>query len=148
MTPVVSLVGYTNAGKSTLFNLLTKELVNTSSQLFSTLDPVIRRVTFSDGLYFFLSDTVGFIKKLPVELITAFKATLEELKEADCISYFETRAPFHVNIWPDQGVPKAHVRKKFEFMYSGLKTERAKKIAEPLFKKAIDLLESRFEPKS
>jgi len=87
MTPLVSLVGYTNAGKSTLFNLLSKEFVVTSSQLFSTLDPVIRRVTFSDGLCFFLSDTVGFIKNLPVELISAFKATLEELKEADCICH-------------------------------------------------------------
>ena len=49
------------------------------------MDPVLRRVSFSDGLYFFLSDTVGFIKKIPIELITSFKATLEELKEADCI---------------------------------------------------------------
>lgn len=57
----------------------------TSPQLFATLDPILRRVSFSDGLYFFLSDTVGFIKKIPVELITSFKATLEELKEADCI---------------------------------------------------------------
>ncbi len=83
--PVVSLVGYTNAGKSTLFNCLSKERMFTSPQLFATLDPILRRVSFSDGLYFFLSDTVGFIKKIPVELITSFKATLEELKEADCI---------------------------------------------------------------
>jgi GTP-binding protein HflX len=58
-----------------------------SPQLFATLDPVIRRVTLPDGLFFFLSDTVGFIKKLPVELITAFKATLEEIKEADCLCH-------------------------------------------------------------
>ncbi len=83
--PVVSLVGYTNAGKSTLFNHLTREKIFTSPQLFATLDPILRRVSFSDGLYFFLSDTVGFIKKIPVELITSFRATLEELKEADCI---------------------------------------------------------------
>lgn len=83
--PVVSLVGYTNAGKSTLFNCLSKERMFTSPQLFATLDPILRRVSFSDGLYFFLSDTVGFIKKNPVELITSFRATLEELKEADCI---------------------------------------------------------------
>ena len=57
----------------------------TSPQLFATLDPILRRVSFSDGLYFFLSDTVGFIQKIPVELITSFRATLEELKEADCI---------------------------------------------------------------
>ncbi len=83
--PVVSLVGYTNAGKSTLFNHLTREKIFTSPQLFATLDPILRRVSLPDGLYFFLSDTVGFIKKIPVELITSFRATLEELKEADCI---------------------------------------------------------------
>ncbi|MEA3420826.1 MAG: GTPase HflX, partial [Acidobacteriota bacterium] len=85
--PIVSLVGYTNAGKSTLFNKLSKENIFISSQLFATLDPVIRRVSFSDGLCFFLSDTVGFIKKLPVELISSFKATLEDLREADCICH-------------------------------------------------------------
>lgn len=83
--PLVSLVGYTNAGKSTLFNSLSQTKMFTSPQLFATLDPVLRRVNFSDGLYFFLTDTVGFIKKLPVELIEAFKATLEEIKETDCI---------------------------------------------------------------
>lgn len=83
--PNVSLVGYTSAGKSTLFNFLTREKRYTSPHLFATLDPMIRRVTFEDGAYFFLSDTVGFIKKLPVELISAFKATLEEIKEADCL---------------------------------------------------------------
>lgn len=83
--PSVSLVGYTNAGKSTLFNCLSHEKMFTSPKLFATLDPTLRRVSFSDGLYFFLSDTVGFIKKIPVELITSFRATLEELKEADCI---------------------------------------------------------------
>jgi GTP-binding protein HflX len=83
--PIVSLVGYTNAGKSTLFNTLTQEKIFTSPQLFATLDPILRRVSLSDGLHFFLSDTVGFIKKIPVELITSFRATLEELKEADCI---------------------------------------------------------------
>jgi len=85
--PSVSLVGYTNAGKSTLFNLLSHEDTHTSSQLFATLDPIHRRVSFSDGLYLFLSDTVGFIKKLPPELIAAFMATLEELKEADAICH-------------------------------------------------------------
>jgi GTP-binding protein HflX len=86
-TPLVSLIGYTNAGKSTLFNALSKEKMLSSPQLFATLDPVIRRVTLPDGLFFFLSDTVGFIKKLPVELITAFKATLEEIQEADCLCH-------------------------------------------------------------
>ncbi|MFQ6038479.1 MAG: GTPase HflX, partial [Candidatus Aminicenantales bacterium] len=83
--PILSLVGYTNAGKSTLFNLLTREKMLTSPHLFATLDPVLRRVTLSDGAYFFLSDTVGFIRHLPVELIEAFKATLEEITHADGI---------------------------------------------------------------
>lgn len=87
LIPVASLVGYTNAGKSTLFNRLSREKMFTSSQFFSTLDPVLRRVSLPDGLYFFLSDTVGFIKNLPLELISSFKATLEELKEADCICH-------------------------------------------------------------
>lgn len=111
--PVVSLVGYTNTGKSTLFNLLSKETKTTSTQLFSTLDPVIRRVLFQDGLYFFLSDTVGLIKKLPHELITAFKATLEEVKEADCICHvIDISSPYFLSqietvekILIDLGVP-------------------------------------------
>jgi len=70
----------------------------------------------------------------------------EVLNEADCISYFETRAPIHANVWPDQGVPKAHIRKKFEFMYARLKTKHAKEIAKPLFKTAIEQLESRYGP--
>jgi len=85
--PTVSLVGYTSSGKSTLFNLLTKEQRYTSSNLFSTLDPLLRRVSFSDGAFFFLTDTVGFIKRLPVELVTSFRATLEEVGEADCICH-------------------------------------------------------------
>ena len=85
--PTVSLVGYTSAGKSTLFNLLTRERRYTSSSLFSTLDPLLRRVSFPDGAFFFLTDTVGFIKKLPVELVTSFRATLEEVGEADCICH-------------------------------------------------------------
>jgi hypothetical protein len=72
----------------------------------------------------------------------------EVLNEADCISYFETRAPIHVIVWPDQGVSKAHIRKKFEFMYARLKTERAKKIVRPLFKNAMDTLESRYKTES
>ncbi|MBE3112931.1 MAG: GTPase HflX, partial [Acidobacteria bacterium] len=85
--PTVSLVGYTSAGKSTLFNLLTKERRYTSPSLFSTLDPLLRRVSFPDGTFFFLTDTVGFIKKLPVELVTSFRATLEEVGEADCVCH-------------------------------------------------------------
>ncbi len=85
--PTVSLVGYTSAGKSTLFNLLAEERRYTSSNLFSTLDPLLRRVSFPDGAFFFLTDTVGFIKKLPVELVTSFRATLEEVGEADCLCH-------------------------------------------------------------
>ncbi len=83
--PTVSLVGYTSAGKSTLFNALSGAQRYTSPALFATLDPVLRRVDFTDGLYFFLSDTVGFIRKLPVELVTSFRATLEEIREADVL---------------------------------------------------------------
>jgi len=85
--PTVSLVGYTSAGKSTLFNLLTKEQRYTSSNLFSTLDPLLRRVSFPDGAFFFLTDTVGFIKRLPIELVTSFRATLEEVGAADCVCH-------------------------------------------------------------
>ncbi|MFO7866127.1 MAG: GTPase HflX [Candidatus Aminicenantes bacterium] len=85
--PIVSLVGYTNAGKSTLFNRLTGDDKFVSSKLFATLDPVIRRMSFSDGAYVFFTDTVGFLRELPSELKTAFRATLEEIHEADCICH-------------------------------------------------------------
>jgi GTPase len=85
LIPMVSLVGYTSVGKSTLFNRLTQENAWTSPQLFATLDPLVRRASFSDGMVYFLGDTVGFIKKLPKELITSFKATLEEVQESDLI---------------------------------------------------------------
>ena len=85
--PTVSLVGYTSSGKSTLFNTLCHETVFTSSALFATLDPVLRRVEYADGVFFFLSDTVGFIRKLPVELVSSFRATLEEIREADCLCH-------------------------------------------------------------
>jgi GTP-binding protein HflX len=85
--PTVSLVGYTNAGKSTLFNALCRETMLVSPALFATLDPVLRRVEFSDGLHFYLSDTVGFLKRLPLELVSSFQATLEEVKEADCLCH-------------------------------------------------------------
>jgi len=85
--PSVSLVGYTSAGKSTLFNGLAEERRYTSSNLFSTLDPLLRRVSLTDGAFFFLTDTVGFIRRLPVELVSSFRATLEEVGEADCICH-------------------------------------------------------------
>ncbi len=80
--PVVALVGYTNAGKSTLFNALTRAGVAAESKLFSTLDPVTRRIHLPSGQNVLLTDTVGFIHKLPPTLVAAFRATLEELQEA------------------------------------------------------------------
>ena len=83
--PVVALVGYTNAGKSTLFNLLTQANVFAQDLLFATLDPTMRRVKLPSGREVVLSDTVGFISDLPHELIMAFRATLEEVLEADIV---------------------------------------------------------------
>lgn len=83
--PVVSLVGYTNAGKSTLFRALTGADVYVANQLFATLDPTTRRVELPSGRHILLTDTVGFIQKLPTTLIAAFRATLEEVVEADII---------------------------------------------------------------
>ena len=83
--PVVSLVGYTNAGKSTLFNALSKAGVAVQNKLFSTLDPVTRRIWLPGGGQALLTDTVGFIHKLPTAVVAAFGATLEELQEASLV---------------------------------------------------------------
>ena len=83
--PTVALVGYTNAGKSTLFNALTDAGVYVQDQLFATLDPTVRRMDLSDGGYVVLADTVGFVRDLPHELIAAFRSTLQEAREADLI---------------------------------------------------------------
>ena len=80
----VALVGYTNVGKSTLMNLLAKSEVFAENKLFATLDTTVRKVVF-DNLPFLLSDTVGFIRKLPTELIESFKSTLDEVREADLL---------------------------------------------------------------
>ena len=80
--PVVSLVGYTNSGKSTLLNALCQAGVFTEGKLFATLDPTTRRLMLPDGKTILITDTVGFIRKLPPAIITAFRATLEELDEA------------------------------------------------------------------
>ena len=96
--PVVAIVGYTNAGKSTLFNRLTGADVVAKDQVFATLDPTMREVKLPSGRRIILSDTVGFISDLPTTLVAAFRATLEEVIEADLIlhvrdiSHPETRS--------------------------------------------------------
>jgi len=83
--PTVSLVGYTNAGKSTLFNLITGAEVLAEDKLFATLDPTFRRIDVDQGQPVILADTVGFIRHLPHDLVAAFRATLEETREADLL---------------------------------------------------------------
>ncbi|MBL4749000.1 MAG: GTPase HflX [Amylibacter sp.] len=83
--PIVALVGYTNAGKSTIFNCITGASVMAKDMLFATLDPTMRAVTLPSGREIILSDTVGFISDLPTELVAAFRATLEEVLDADLI---------------------------------------------------------------
>lgn len=90
--PVVALVGYTNAGKSTLFNRLTQSQVLAKDLLFATLDPTMRGVKLPHGTKVILSDTVGFIADLPTELVAAFRATLEEVLEADVIVHVRDAA--------------------------------------------------------
>tara|TARA_B100000446_G_C10476458_1_gene314301 strand:+ start:49 stop:603 length:555 start_codon:yes stop_codon:yes gene_type:complete len=82
---MATLVGYTNAGKSTLFNALSNSKVTAADQLFSTLDPVTRRIRLPSGAPLLLSDTVGFIQKLSPRVVAAFRATLEELGESDIL---------------------------------------------------------------
>ena len=90
--PIVALVGYTNAGKSTLFNALTGAEVMAKDQLFATLDPTMRGLKLPSGRQTILSDTVGFISELPTELVAAFRATLEEVAEADVILHIRDAA--------------------------------------------------------
>ncbi len=90
--PVVALVGYTNAGKSTLFNALTGAAVLAEDQLFATLDPTMRGLLLPSGRHAILSDTVGFISDLPTELVAAFRATLEEVAGADLILHVRDAA--------------------------------------------------------
>jgi GTPase len=90
--PIVALVGYTNAGKSTLFNRLTNSSVKAKDQLFATLDPTMRSLELCCGRSVILSDTVGFISYLPHELVTAFHATLEEVTEADIVIHVRDAA--------------------------------------------------------
>lgn len=83
--PIVALVGYTNAGKSTLFNRMTASDVYAADKLFATLDPTMRAITLASGQKILLSDTVGFVSDLPTQLVAAFRATLEEVLEADIL---------------------------------------------------------------
>jgi GTP-binding protein HflX len=83
--PVVSIIGYTNAGKTTLLNALTKSSVETEDKLFVTLDPTTRRLRFPREGEVIITDTVGFLRDMPPDLVAAFKATLEELSEADLL---------------------------------------------------------------
>ncbi len=93
-SPIVALVGYTNAGKSTLFNRLTEANVEAKDLLFATLDPTMRKLALPHGREVILSDTVGFISDLPTELVAAFRATLEEVIEADLILHVRDSAHF------------------------------------------------------
>ena len=108
--PVVALVGYTNAGKSTLFNTLTGAEVTARDQLFATLDPTMRGLRLPSGRRVILSDTVGFISELPHELVAAFRATLEEVAEADVILHVRDIAH------PESAAQKADVTDVLEGM--------------------------------
>lgn len=100
--PTISLVGYTNAGKSSLLKILADDSIVARNQLFSTLDPVTRRVRLPSGINILVTDTVGFIRKLPPSLIAAFRATLEEVTDANLIVHVldisHRNAPEHVEV--------------------------------------------------
>jgi GTP-binding protein HflX len=83
--PVISIIGYTNAGKSTLLNALTDSTVDVKNQMFATLDPTSRRLRFPRDIEVIITDTVGFLRNLPKDLVEAFRATLEELEDADLL---------------------------------------------------------------
>ncbi len=111
--PTVALVGYTNAGKSTLFNRLTQSDVVAKDLLFATLDPTMRRLRLPGGRPAILSDTVGFISSLPHELVEAFRATLDEVKEADIILHVRDIAS------PETEAEAADVRRVLDELGAG-----------------------------
>jgi GTP-binding protein HflX len=115
--PIVALIGYTNAGKSTLFNTLTGADIYAEDALFATLDPTMREVILPSKRKIILSDTVGFISKLPTELIASFRATLEEVVDADLILHIRD-----INA-PDSDIQKLDVLKVLEDLYDDHNTE-------------------------
>ncbi len=112
--PVIALVGYTNAGKSTLFNVMTGASVTARDQLFATLDPTMRELRLPSGRRAILSDTVGFVSELPTELIAAFRATLEEVGAADIILHVRDAAH------PDSLAQRSDVKAVLEGMVEDL----------------------------
>ncbi len=130
--PIIALVGYTNAGKSTLFNSLTGAGVMAKDQLFATLDPTLRQLKLPEGTTVILSDTVGFVSNLPTHLIAAFRATLEEVIEADLILHVRDIAQ------PDSEAQAADVYSVLSAL--GIAEDGHSKVAEVWNK--IDLLDT------
>ncbi|MDQ1303130.1 MAG: GTPase [Pseudomonadota bacterium] len=133
--PTVSLVGYTNAGKSTLFNRLTSADVLVADQLFATLDPTLRRVRLPDGTTIVLADTVGFIRDLPHELVAAFRSTLDETRDSHLILHvIDSSDPAHqdrvqdvVNVLEEIGAgqtPRIQVYNKTDILGSQPRVDR------------------------